>query len=392
MKITIQNKTLLGAVKQLLPICPKSSFLPILENLHIRALEGGALHITASDSELTATLCINGGFPTVIMGETLLNAKKLAEILSALPPDAPVCIACNQQEHTATITTGKNASAAYKMPVDDVTLYPAARHLEQEVFENPFMNMPVAILKKGLAATVYATGKDELRPAMTGVCLQFTGNKTVMVATDGFKLSLFEAFGIGTKTDAQLVLPAKAAQAVLRIDAPATEEDSFAQLSFAKGTNHLCLQSGNLYLSSVLIDGRFPDYRAVIPTENPVEILLHKSDLAEGIKRACLFTNKTTFEVCLSTIEQDALRIAAQDYDMGLQSEEKIPCDTNTPTAFEIALNGKILLDCLTAAADAPEIMLHCSQPHRAILITTPPGAQIEETKVTTLLMPIMRR
>lgn len=387
MKVTIQNKTLLAAVKQLLPVCPKNSFMPALENLHLRALEGGNLHLTASDSELTATICIDNAFPVVETGEALLNAKKLAEILSALPHDAPVCITCNNQDNTATITTGKNASAAYKIPIDDISLYPAANHLEQGAFANPFIQIPAPILKKGLAATAYATGKDEMRPAMTGICLQFMSDKTVMVATDGFKLALFEAFGIGTKTDKQVMLPAKAAHTILR--AEPTEADNFVSISFDADKNQLCLQTGNFYLSTVLIDGRFPDYRAVMPTNNPIEILLHKADLAEGIKRACIFSNKTTFEVCLTTIEQDALGIAAQDVEAGLQSEEKIPCDT-IGTGIEIALNGKIALECLSSLSDAPEIKLLCSEPHRAMLIIDPD--ENSETKVTTLLMPIMRR
>jgi len=388
MKITIQNKTLLAAVKKLLPICPKNAFLPVLENLHLRALEDGKLHLTASDAELTATICLNNAFPTVVCGEVLINAKKLADILSALPQDAHICITCNHQEHTATITTGKNASAAYKMPADDVSLYPAAQHLEQGAFNNPFILIPAQILKKGLAATAYATGKDEMRPAMTGVCLQLMSDKTVMVATDGFKLSLFEAYGIGAKTDKQVILPAKSAHAILRVEP--TEEDNFVSLGFdAADKNRLFLQTGNFYLSSALIDARFPDYRAVMPNDNPVEILLHKSDLAEGIKRACLFSNNTTFEVCLTTIEQDAMRIAAQNADAGLQSEEKIPCDT-LGAGIEIALNGKILLECLSSVTDAPEIKLLCSEPHRAILLTD--TADHSETKVTTLLMPIMKQ
>lgn len=134
-----------------------------------------------------------------------------------------------------------------------------------------------------------------------------------------------------------------------------------------------------------LIDEKYPDYRAVIPTENPNKLTVERADFLMAVKRVSITSNKTTHQIRLK-ITGSELTISAEDIDFENESQEKMTCSYEGED-MEMGFNSKYLLEMLTTM-DAPQIVLELSQPNRAGVIV--PANQEAEEDLLMLIMPMM--
>jgi len=161
--------------------------------------------------------------------------------------------------------------------------------------------------------------------------------------------------------------------------------DNDDELTISYNSNHLFVTHNTTQMSCRLIDARFPDYKVVIPQDNPYRLHVNKVDFQNALRRVSIFSNKSTNQVAL-TISGSQLQLAAQDIDFSFEGNERMNCQY-TGEDLSIAFNARFLIEML-GAADTSEVVLELSTPTKAGLIK--PSEQAENEDLLMLVMPLM--
>jgi DNA polymerase-3 subunit beta len=182
-----------------------------------------------------------------------------------------------------------------------------------------------------------------------------------------------------TKTDS-FIVPKKPLN-LLRNALP----DNDDEITISYNSNHLFVNHGDIQMICRLIDARFPDYKVVIPIDNPYKLVVTKADFQSALRRVSIFSNKSTNQVALN-ITGSELQMAAQDIDFNFEGNERMNCQYDGED-LQIAFNAKFLIEMLNAA-DTTEVRLELSTPTKAGLIK--PSEQAEGEDLLMLVMPLM--
>ena len=161
--------------------------------------------------------------------------------------------------------------------------------------------------------------------------------------------------------------------------------DNDDELNISYNSNHLFVVHGGTELVCRLIDARFPDYKVVIPTDNPYRLTVNKNDFQSALRRVSIFSNKSTNQVALS-ISGSELQLAAQDIDFSFEGNERMKCQYNGEDLM-IAFNARFLIEMLSAA-DSDEINMELSTPTKAGIIK--PTDKDDNEELLMLVMPLM--
>ncbi len=173
------------------------------------------------------------------------------------------------------------------------------------------------MLIRGINKTIFATADDELRPVMNGVYINFAPAGLTFVGTDAHKLVKYEAKA-ETDLTASFILPKKPAnllKSVLLREEDAIEVRFDSKNAVFKLKNHT--------LVCRLIEGNYPNYNAVIPTDNPNKVLVDRIELVNGIKRVAVCSNPTTNLIRMD-IGDNRINLTAQDIDFSVSANETI--------------------------------------------------------------------
>jgi DNA polymerase-3 subunit beta len=181
------------------------------------------------------------------------------------------------------------------------------------------------------------------------------------------------------KTDS-FIVPRKPLNLV-KAAIPVSEEE----VTLSYNTNHLFIRYGTTQMSCRLIDARFPDYKVVIPAENPYRLTVNTADFQSALRRVSIFSNKSTNQVALN-ISGSELQMAAQDVDFSFEGNERMKCQY-AGEDLVIAFNAKFLIEML-GAADSDEVNLELSTPTKAGLLK--PRDISDHEELLMLVMPLM--
>jgi DNA polymerase-3 subunit beta len=157
------------------------------------------------------------------------------------------------------------------------------------------------------------------------------------------------------------------------------------QISNIYNSNHLFVQHGTTQRSCRFIDSRCPDYKVVIPADNPYHLTVNRNDLQRGLRRVSIFSNKSTNQVVLN-IHGSELQLAAQDVDFSFEGNERMKCQYDGED-LAIAFNARFLIEML-GTADSEEIRIELSTPTKAGIIK--PTEQDSDEDLLMLVMPLM--
>ena len=216
---------------------------------------------------------------------------------------------------------------------------------------------------------------------MSGVFFQFKEDGLTFVATDAHKLVKYSREDIQANEAAEFIMPKKPLNLLKGILAGSESEvlieynDSNAKFTF-DDTQLICR----------LIDGKYPNYEAVIPKENPNKLTIQRNQFLSSVRRVSIFSNKTTHQVRLK-IAGAELNISAEDVDYSNKAEERLTCDYQGDD-MQIGFNSRFLIEML-GNLTADEVMLEMSLPNRAGILTPVDGLDPGE-KITMLVMPVM--
>ena len=372
MKFIVSSLKLLKAVQSLGGVINSNNTLPILDDFLFN-ISDNELRITASDLETTMIVMIQ---PDLVegAGEVTIPARLLIDILKNFP-DIPVSFNIDENTLAIEITTGEGR---YKMVGHKSDEFPQVPVLE----DASKWEIPADVLACGFEKTVFATGNDEIRPVMTGVFMEMTNNGLNFVATDAHKLVRYRRLDIKTDTLASFIVPKKPINQLK--NALSGKADETVVVEFNK-TNASFTMSG-FKLVCRLIDGKYPNYEAVIPKSNPNKLTIDRQLLLSAIRRVAIFSSKATHQIRFKIAGQE-LTLTAEDLDYYNEAKERLSCNYSGDD-MEIGFNSRFFQEMLGNLGQQ-EILLEMSAPNRAGLII-PVDNQNADEDILMLLMPVM--
>ena len=369
MKFIVSSIYLLKQLQILGGVINNSNTLPILDNF-LFELKNSKLTVSASDLESTmaSTLEVESDSE----GSVAIPAKLLLETLKTFP-EQPLTFVI---EDNNTIEISSN-HGKYALAYSSADEFPKSISLD-----NPSTTVVVAdVLATAISKTIFAAGNDDLRPVMSGVFFQFSTESLTFVATDAHKLVKYSRTDVKANETAEFIMPKKPLNLLKGILAGSDDNvsieynDSNAKFSFE-----------NSVLICRLIDGKYPNYEAVIPKENPNHLTISRNQFLNSVKRVSIFSNKTTHQIRLK-IAGAELNISAEDIDYSNKAEERLTCDYQGDD-MQIGFNSRFLTEMLSHL-NADDVQLEMSMPNRAGILTPVDGLELGET-VTMLVMPVM--
>ncbi|RWX00556.1 DNA polymerase III subunit beta [Flavobacterium cerinum] len=369
MKFIVSSSYLLKQLQVLGSVINSSNTLPILDNF-LFELDNTELKVSASDLETTmsATLEID----SESKGSVAVPAKLLLETLKTFP-EQPLTFTV---EDNNTIEISSN-SGKYALAYASGDEFPKAVTLE----DPSFTLVPADVLATAVSKTIFAAGNDDLRPVMSGVFFQFSPEGLIFVATDAHKLVKYSRTDVKASQVADFIMPKKPLTILKGILG-----SSDAEIKIEYNDSNATFSFDNYVLTCRLIDGKYPNYEAVIPKENPNKLLISRAQILSSVRRVAIFSNKTTHQIRLK-IAGTELNISAEDIDYSNKAEERLTCDYQGDD-MQIGFNSRFLTEMLTNL-QSDEIMLEMSLPNRAGILTPVDGLDEGET-VTMLVMPVM--
>ncbi len=369
MKFIVSSAYLLKQLQVLGGVINNSNTLPILDNF-LFSLDGNSLKVSASDLETTMHAILE--VESSDSGNIAIPARLLLDTLKTFP-EQPLTFVV-EDNHTVEISAN---NGKYALAYANGAEFPNAVSLS-----NPSKTSVMGdILATAISKTIFAAGNDDLRPVMSGVFFQFSTESLTFVATDAHKLVKYQRTDVQASETAEFIMPKKPLNLLKGILAGSESEvtieynDSNAKFSFDQ-TELVCR----------LIDGKYPNYEAVIPKENPNVLTINRNLFLSSVRRIAIFSNKTTHQLKLKVAGAE-LNISAEDLDYSNKAEERLSC-SYLGDDMQIGFNSRFLTEMLNNL-NSDEISLSMSLPNRAGILTPSDGLDAGE-HVTMLVMPVM--
>ncbi|MDC8004541.1 DNA polymerase III subunit beta [Aureisphaera galaxeae] len=369
MKFIVSSSYLLKQLQVLGGIINNNNTLPILDNFLFHLNEN---ELTVSASDLETTISSKLEVESNESGSVCIPARLLLDTLKTFP-EQPLTFTV-EDNNTVEISSnhGKYALA-----------YANGEDFPSPVTLNDPSNTVIQgdILATAISKTIFATGNDDLRPVMSGVFFQFTNDHLTFVATDAHKLVKYTRNDVQASQAAEFIMPKKPLNLLKGILAGSEEDvtveynESNAKFIF-DNTEMICR----------LIDGKYPNYEAVIPKENPNKLTIDRGQFLNSVRRVSIFSNKTTHQIRLK-IAGAELNISAEDIDYSNKADERLTCDYQGDD-MQIGFNSRFLTEML-GNLTSDDVSLEMSLPNRAGILTPIDGLD-EGEQVTMLVMPVM--
>jgi DNA polymerase-3 subunit beta len=346
-----------------------SNTLPILDHV-LFELAPQQLKITATDLETTisATLKVE----STSEGKLAVPARLLLETLKTFP-EQPLTFS-QTENNTLEISSDQGKYALAYANADE---YPQAA----EVVDASTLSIQGDTLATAINNTIFASGNDDLRPVMSGVFFQLSSSSMTFVATDAHKLVKYERTDVVAPETAEFIMPKKPLNLLKSVLAGSEEE-----VTLNYNNSNVQFSFDDTVIICRLIDGKYPNYEAVIPKENPNIMSINRVQLLNTVKRVSIFSNKTTHQIRLR-IAGAELHISAEDIDYSNKAEERLRCSFQGDD-MQIGFNARFLTEMLSNL-NSEEVQLELSLPNRAGIITPVDGLEQGE-QVTMLVMPVM--
>jgi len=371
MKFIISSSTLLKQLQAIGGVLTTNNTLPILDNF-LFELNEQELSITASDLETTMTSRVNLDMAEE-GGSVAIPAKILLDTLKTFS-DVPVSFSVDTSNYGVTMTIGEGK---YRLAGQNGEEYPRA-----EPIENPSkINMGSDVLGNAISKTVFAASNDDLRPVMSGIYCELSSNNVTFVATDAHKLVRYSINDVSVGEESSFILPKKPLNQIKNI---IIQDEEPVDIEYSN--TNVRFNFKNITMTSRLIEGKYPNYNAVIPEVNPNVMSIDRVQFANSIKRISLFSNQSTYQVKFK-IAGSELLLSAEDVDYSNEAQERLTCHYEG-SDLEIGFNSKFVLEMLNNI-DSEQVKVEMSEPNKAGIIT-PVDEENKSEDILMLVMPVM--
>lgn len=369
MKFIVSSTYLLKHLQVLGGVINNNNTIPILDNF-LLSLDNNELNISASDLETTISSTIE--VESSETGSICIPARLLLETLKTFA-EQPLTFTTTDSNTVEISSSHGKYALAYANSTDFPT--------QIDLLDSHATVMHADVLATAISKTIFATGNDDLRPVMGGVFFQLRSDNLTFVATDAHKLTKYTREDIQAANPAEFIMPKKPL-GILRNILQGSEE----MVTIEYNETNAKFTFDNTEMVCRLIDGKYPNYEAVIPVENPNRLTIDRNQFLSSVRRVSIFSNKTTHQIRLN-IAGAELKIYAEDIDVSNKAEERLNCSYQGDD-IQIGFNSKFLIEMLTNL-NSDEVLLEMSLPNRAGILTPIDGTD-EGEKITMLVMPVM--
>ena len=327
-------------------VSPRST-LPVLGNV-LLAVDNGRLKLSATNLEIVITCWI--GATVQDSGATTVPARTFSELVNNLPAER-VDLSLNKTTETLHVACGRVQANVKGINADEFPVIP-------EPDQEGRVRMEPAVLKRVISQVAFAAATDDSRPSLTGVLTSFEGNRVMMAATDGFRLSVRSAHIAGyVEKPFSVIIPARALNEVARI---LSDDLEAVYISMPAGRNQIIFDMDNALLVSQLIDGKFPDYAPIIPKKYSTRTVLNTAEFAKACRTADIFARESSNTARVSVEPGDGLSpafatVAANSKETGDNVAQVNANVEGMP--IEIAFNVKFMSDALSVI-ETPQVAL----------------------------------
>ncbi|QDL26215.1 DNA polymerase III subunit beta [Stenotrophomonas maltophilia] len=338
MRFTLQREAFLKPLAQVVNVVERRQTLPVLANFLVQ-VQNGQLSLTGTDLEVEMVSRI--AVEDAQDGETTIPARKLFEIIRALPDGSRISV--SQTGDKITVQAGRSRFTLATLPSND---FPSV----DEVEATERVAIGEATLKELIERTAFAMAQQDVRYYLNGLLFDLRGDALRTVATDGHRLALCEtdlAKPSGSKR--QIIVPRKGVTELQRL-----LESGDREIELEVGRSHVRVKRDDVTFTSKLIDGRFPDYEAVIPIGADREVKVDREALRASLQRAAILSNEKYRGIRVE-VSPGNLKISAHNPEQE-EAQEEIEADT-TVSDLAIGFNVNYLLDALSALRDEEVII-----------------------------------
>jgi len=354
MKFTIQREALLHPISQVVGVVERRQTLPVLANFLISARDG-RLSVTGTDMEVELITSVAADIQNE--GEITVPARKLVDIVRMLPESVGITVVLEGDK--LTISSGRGRYTLATLPANE---FPATDQVETL----EIVKLQEHKLKNLLEKTSFAMANQDVRYYLNGLLFHFHDGTLSTVATDGHRLAVCDLDSeVGVSGERQLIVPRKG---VLELSRMLADSDDEVELKLGK--NHVRLVKGDTVFTSKLIDGRFPEYTAVIPKGTDRHITIDKDGFTQALQRASILSNEKYRGVRLEASDSSVKIIAHNPQHE--EAVEELEAELNFDQ-IAIGFNVTYLLDALMAI-DSEAVLMELKDANSSCLISAKSG------------------
>lgn len=377
MRFIINSQLFLKHLSALSGVISNNNTVPIISCFHLH-LEDNMLTIKATDLETTMVSRIELENARVDGIDSIaVPAKLLLDMLKSLD-DVPLNFAVDASNYSIEISSGEGK---YSLAGQNAETFPAMPEMKETVQTS----MPASVLVNAINKTAFAASTDEMRQQMSGIFCELTPENVTFVATDAHKLVRYRRNDIHADESASFILPRKPITLVKNILSSNKEE---FDVTIDYNNTNVFFAFDNFLIVCRLVDGKYPNYEAAIPKENPNKLTIDRVTFINTLRRVSLFANQSTHQVRLAIKERE-LEISSEDLEFSNKAHETIPCSYEGEP-MEIGFNAKFLTE-MTSNLDSEQVLMELSHPSRAgILFPLTDSEEAKGEDILMLVMPVM--
>lgn len=327
MNFCVDSQTMNESIISVIKAMPVHTSMPVLDGILIRADEKG-VHILCSDLMMQKECLLPASVTEE--GECVLSGKGFAEFVRKLPEGTLFFSGDSKQVKIACGKTKRD------FPCIEYEEFPIMSFKEDEVFS---LTLKKEDWKKIIDRTAFAVGADDVRPMLAGVYLETAGNSVTTVATDSFQFAMNMLTVEDDMKERSCVIPGKTVMEVSRM----TDETAGDDFTLTLSRTHIKAETGSVSMVARLLDGKYIEYKRLIPKECKTRVLLDREELLSAIDRATLVSREGNNSVKLS-FKEDTLYLAAES-NAG-RFEEELPAQIMGPE-IDIAFNPHYVINVL---------------------------------------------
>jgi len=373
MKFVVSSTELLAHLQNVSRVISSKNTLPILDNFLFK-LDNNELEITASDLE--STLITKMSLEnTSDDGSIAVPARILTDTLKEFP-EQPLTFEIDQAKMSIVINSENGKFTVVGQNAGDFPQMPVIKADGKSTVE-----MPAEVLNSGISKTLFATADDELRPVMNGIYIELSTDDLTFVASDAHKLVRYKRTDAKADAAASFILPKKPASLLKNV---LPGEANPVSVEFDEKNAFFSMTEYKLVCR--LVEGNYPSYNSVIPTENPNKLTIDRAEFYNTLKRVAVYSNQASNLVKLA-LKGNQMTVSAQDIDFSISAYERLNCQYEGED-MEIGFKSTFLLEILSNLA-SPDVILELSDPTRAGILL-PAASENEAEDVLMLLMPMM--
>ena len=376
MKFIINSLLFSKQIQSLSGVLTNNNTVPII-NCFLFHLDEGMLTIRATDLETTLVSKIEVETGNIEgLTDIAVPSKLLRDIVKSLD-DVPLTFSVDDATYAISIASGEGK---YRLAGKNPETFPTM----PEPRDTSNITLTSSLLVNAIGKTAFAASTDELRQQMSGILCEINAENITFVATDAHKLVRYRRNDVKSDTPVSFILPRKPVTMMRNILASHKEE---MDVTLEYNNTNAFFTFDNFYIICRLVEGRYPNYDAAIPKENPNKLTVDRNSFLNTLRRVSLFANQASHQIRLSIRELELI-VSAEDLEFSNDASEKLPCQYEGDP-MEIGFNAKFLIE-MVSNIDTEQIVIEMSHPSRAGIIFPVSEEQNSPEDILMLVMPVM--